>query len=100
MNDFSGRIDYDATGSPESVFVGGPIQLRPDKAREATRSPTSHHTIRQCCSCTLKMTKRSRTTKSSFYTPRGRQKVGVELRWYEVVGGDFGFRNPTKETPE
>lgn len=31
MNDFPGNIDHDAPDSPESKFIGGPIQDNPDK---------------------------------------------------------------------
>lgn len=35
MNDFPGRIDHDAPGSPESRFIGGPIQENKEKAARA-----------------------------------------------------------------
>ena len=35
MNDFPGKIDHDAPGSPESLFIGGPIQKNRDKVARA-----------------------------------------------------------------
>ena len=35
MNDFPGRINHDAPDSPESLFIGVPIQENPDKTQRA-----------------------------------------------------------------
>ena len=35
MNDFPGRIDHDAADSPESLFIGGPIQERRELVGQA-----------------------------------------------------------------
>lgn len=36
MNDAPGRLDHDAPDSPESAFIGGPIQQNPEQARKAS----------------------------------------------------------------
>ena len=40
MNDFKGRIDHDAAGSPESQLIGGPIQ--DNKRKTLTADPISY----------------------------------------------------------
>ncbi|MGI9472836.1 MAG: alpha/beta hydrolase fold domain-containing protein, partial [Rubripirellula sp.] len=35
MNDFPGKIDHDAAGSPESLFIGAPIQQQHAKSQRA-----------------------------------------------------------------
>lgn len=35
MNDYPGRMDHDAPDSPESLFIGGPIQENPELVKKA-----------------------------------------------------------------
>ncbi|MDE0769676.1 MAG: hypothetical protein OSB19_14960 [Opitutaceae bacterium] len=35
MNDVKGKIDHDAADSPESLFIGAPIQDHPEKAQKS-----------------------------------------------------------------
>ena len=99
MNDFAGRIDHDAAGSPESLFLGGPIQEHPEKAQKA--NPIAYVTPDDPPMLLMHGEKDLAVPyNQSELLFAALQKAGVESRLYKVVGGDHGFRDATRDTPE
>ena len=99
MNDFEGRIDHDAADSPESRFVGGPIQDHPDNARAA--NPITYVTADDPPMLLMHGEKDlSVPFNQSELLHAALEKAGVESRLYKVVDADHGFRNATQDTPE
>ena len=99
MNDFEGRIDHDAEGSPESLFIGGRIQEHPEKTQRA--NPIAYVTADDPPMLLMHGEKDlSVPYNQSELLYAALQKAGVESRLYKVVGADHGFRNPTTDTPE
>ncbi len=99
MNDFEGRIDHDAEGSPESLFIGGRIQEHPEKTQRA--NPIAYVTADDPPMLLMHGEKDlSVPYNQSELLYAALRKAGVESRLYKVVGADHGFRNPTTDTPE
>ena len=99
MNDFEGRIDHDAADSPESRFIGVPIQDHPEKVQKA--NPITYVTPDDPPMLHMHGEKDQAVPfNQSELLHAALQKVGVESTLYKVVGGDHGFRNAVKDTPE
>jgi acetyl esterase/lipase len=91
MNDFPGRLDHDSPTSPESLFVGGPIQQNKDKVATANPityvSPSDppilimHGEVDQLVSYN-----------QSELLYAALKKPGVDVTLYKVIRGDHGFR--------
>ena len=99
MNDFPGRIDHDAAGSPESKFIGGPIQEHPEKAQRANPiryvtpddPPILHmHGERD----------QSVPYNQSELLHAALEEAGVDTTLYMVKAGDHGFRGMEGDTTE
>ena len=99
MNDFEGRIDHDAPGSPESRFIGGPIQEHPDKVRRA--NPITYATPDDPPMLHMHGDKDMAVPyNQSELLHAALQKAGVESTLYKVEGGGHGFRGATKDSRE
>ncbi|MCP5120014.1 MAG: alpha/beta hydrolase, partial [bacterium] len=99
MNDFEGRIDHDAAGSPESRFIGVAIQDHPEKTQKA--NPITYVTPDDPPMLHMHGEKDMSVPYSqSELLHAALEKAGVESKLYKVVGGDHGFRNATIDTPE
>lgn len=91
MNDFPGRIDHDGPESPESRFIGGPIQQNKQKTAKANPityvSPSDppilimHGEVDQAV-----------PYNQSELLHAALQKAGVDSTLYKVQKGDHGFR--------
>lgn len=98
MNDVTGAIDHDASDSPESLFIGAPIQEHPELVQRANPityvSPSDppmlimHGDDDQLV-----------IYNQSELLYRASQKAGVESELYRVKGGGHGFRG-AEESPE
>ena len=98
MNDFPGKIDHDASGSPESLFIGAPIQQHQDKV--ALANPMTYVTAADPPMLLMHGEKdQSVPYNQSELLFASLQKAGVEAQLYKVVGGDHGFRGSV-DTPE
>ncbi len=99
MNDIPGRIDHDAADSPESKFIGGPIQDHPEKAQRA-------NPIRYVTSDDPPMLHMHGELDGSV--PYNQSELfhaaldtaGLDSTLYMVKGGDHGFRGMEGDTPE
>ena len=99
MNDYEGRIDHDAADSPESLFIGGPIQDHPEKVRKA--NPITYVSADDPPQLLMHGEKDlSVPYNQSELLYAALQKAGVKSRLYKVVGADHGFRDPVRDTPE
>ena len=99
MNDFEGRIDHDAAGSPESRFIGAPIQEHPEKTQKA--NPIQYVTKDDPPMLLMHGEKDQAVPyNQSELLYAALRKAGVEARLYNVRGADHGFRNPTHDTEE
>lgn len=91
MNDFPGKIDHDAPGSPESLFIGGPIQQNRDKVARA--NPMTYATADDPPFLHLH-------GESDQMVPFNQSELlhaaltsaGVESALHRVAKGDHGFR--------
>jgi acetyl esterase/lipase len=98
MNDVTGGIDHDAANSPESLFIGGPIQDHPEKAQRA--NPVTYVSP----SDPPMLLMHGDNDQSVIYNQsellyRALQKAGVKSQLYKVKNGGHGFRN-ADESPE
>ena len=99
MNDFEGRIDHDAPGSPESKLVGGAIQENKEKV--AAADPITYVSKNDPPMLIMHGEKdMSVPYNQSELLYAAMQKAGLDATLYKVVNADHGFRNPTKDTPE
>ena len=99
MNDFEGRIDHDAATSPESRFIGVPIQEHPERTQKA--NPINYVTSHDPPMLLMHGEKDMAVPyNQSELLYAALQKVGVESILYKVVGGDHGFRNAANDTTE
>lgn len=99
MNDFPGRIDHNAADSPESRFIGGPIQDHPEKTQRANpiRYVTAddppmlhmHGEVDQAV-----------PFNQSELLHAALKAVGLDSELYMVKNGDHGFRGMQEDTPE
>ena len=99
MNDFPGRIDHDASNSPESRFIGGPIQDNPEKTQRANPiryvtpdDPPMLHMHGE--------NDGSVPYNQSELLHAALQASGVESDLYMVRNADHGFRDMEGDTPE
>lgn len=91
MNDFPGRIDHDGPESPESRFIGGPIQQNKEKAAKA--NPITY--VSKADPPILIMhgeVDQAVPYNQSELLYAALQKAGVEVTLYKVEKGDHGFR--------
>lgn len=98
MNDVKGRMDHDAPDSPESLFIGAPIQDHPEKVQRANPityvSPTDPPMLLMHGDKDgLVIYNQSELLYAAL------QKAGVESELYKVVNGGHGFRG-ADESPE
>ncbi len=92
-------IGHDAADSPESLFIGGPIQDHPKKAQKA--NPIAYVSADDPPMLLVHGDKdMSVPYNQSELLYAALQQAGVESRLYKVAGAGHGFRNPTKDTPE
>ena len=99
MNDFPGRIDHDAADSPESKFVGGPIQLHHEKVRRA--NPITYVTPDDPPILHMHGEKdMSVPYNQSELLHAALEQAGVDTTLYMVKSADHGFRNMEGDTPE
>lgn len=91
MNDFPGRIDHDGAESPESRFIGGPIQQNKDKVAKA--NPITY--VSKPDPPMLIMhgeVDQAVPYNQSELLHAALQKAGVESTLVKVKNGDHGFR--------
>ena len=99
MNDFPGRIDHDAPDSPESRFVGGPIQEHSGTAQRA--NPISYVTSDDPPMLHMHGEKdQSVPYNQSELLHAALKKAGVDTTLHMVRNADHGFRNMEGDTPE
>ena len=99
MNDVPGRIDHDAADSPESRFIGGPIQEHPEKAQRANPiryvtpdDPPMLHMHGELDG--------SVPFNQSELLHAALEKAGLDTTLHMVRSADHGFRNMEGDTPE
>lgn len=98
MNDFPGRIDHDGPESPESRFIGGPIQQNKEKVAKA--NPITY--VSKSDPPILIMhgeVDQAVPYNQSELLYAALQKAGVESTLYKVTKGDHGFRGAV-DSPE
>ena len=98
MNDVTGRIDHDAPDSPESLFMGFPIQEHPEKVQRA--NPITYVTP----SDPPMLIMHGDDDQSVIYNQselliHALKKAGVESQLHRVKGGGHGFGG-AEESPE
>lgn len=98
MNDFPGGIDHDAPNSPESRFIGGPIQKNKEKVARA--NPVTYVTGDDPPFLIM----HGRNDQAVPYNQSellydALKKAGVEVTLYEVKGAGHGFRAATEDSP-
>lgn len=99
MNDFPGRIDHDAPDSPESRFIGVPIQQYPERTQQA--NPIRY--ISRDDPPMLHMhgeNDRAVPFNQSELLHAALQKAGLDSTLYRVQGADHGFQGMEGDTPE
>ncbi len=99
MNDFPGRIDHDAADSPESLFVGGPIQEHPERARAA--NPITYATPDDPPFLHMHgENDRAVPYNQSELLHAALVEAGVDTTLYMVRNADHGFRDMEGDTPQ
>ena len=99
MNDFPGRIDHDSPDSPESKFIGGPIQDNQQRARRA--NPISYVTPDDPPMLHMHgELDQSVPFNQSELLHAALEEAGVDSTLYMVKSADHGFRNMMGDTPE
>lgn len=99
MNDFPGRIDHDAAESPESRFIGGPIQEHPAKVQRA--NPISYVTADDPPMLHMHGEKdQSVPYNQSELLHAALQAADLDTTLYKVSNADHGFRDMQGDTPE
>ena len=99
MNDFPGRIDHDAANSPESRFIGAPIQQNKNKSQRA--NPITY--ISQSDPPFLHMhgeVDQAVPLNQSELLHAALTEAGVRSTLYKVKNGDHGFRGATESRDE
>jgi acetyl esterase/lipase len=99
MNDFPGRIDHDAAGSPESKVIGAPIQENKDLVAKA--NPITY--VSENVPPFLIMhgeNDQAVPYNQSELLYDALLRVGAEATLYKVKNGDHGFRGATDDTAE
>lgn len=99
MNDFPGRIDHDAADSPESRFIGSPIQDHPQRAQRANPiryvsadDPPILHMHGE--------NDQAVPFNQSELLHAALVSAGVDTTLYRVKGGDHGFRGMVGDTEQ
>ena len=99
MNDFPGRIDHDAANSPESKFIGAPIQEHPEKTQRANPiryvtpdDPPMLHMHGEL--------DKSVPYNQSELLHAALDKAGLDTMLYMVKSADHGFRDMEGDTAE
>jgi len=91
MNDVKGRMDHDAADSPESLFIGAPIQDHPEKAQKS--NPINYVSRSDPPMLLMHGDKDGLVIfNQSELLYAALQKAGVESQLYKVVNGDHGFK--------
>jgi acetyl esterase/lipase len=99
MNDLPGRIDHDAPNSPESRFIGAPIQQQPEKTQRA--NPIRYVTPDDPPMLLMHGEKDQTVPyNQSELLHAALEKAGVETTLYMVHSADHGFRDMLGDTPE
>ena len=99
MNDFPGRIDHDAADSPESMFIGGPIQEHPEKAQRA--NPIRYVTSDDPPILHMHGERDQAVPyNQSELLHAALQNAGVDTTLYKVKAADHGFRGMKGDTAE
>jgi len=99
MNDFPGLIDHDAPNSPESRFLGAPIQGVPKIAQRA--NPITYVTPDDPPMLLMHGDKDMAVPfDQSELLYAALRRAGVEATLYKVEGGGHGFRGAVKDTRE
>lgn len=99
MNDFPSIIDHDDPGSPESLFIGGPIQEHPDLARRANPITYVSKTDPPFLHVHGSADKLVPLNQSELLHAALKQK-GVHSELYVVVNGGHGFRGAEESREE
>ena len=99
MNDFPSKIDHDDAGSPESRFIGAPIQTVPEKSQLA--NPINYISTKTPPFLIMHGDKdMSVCYNQSELLHEALIKAGVPSTIYKVVGGGHGFRDAQKDSAE
>lgn len=99
MNDFPGGIDHDGAKSPESLFIGGPIQDNKDTVAKA--NPITYVSPDDPPFLIVHGEKDELVPyNQSELLHVALKKAGVETTLYCVKGGGHGFRDATEDSPE
>ena len=98
MNDMTGAIDHDAPDSPESLFIGAPIQEHPDQVQRA--NPITYVSP----SDPPMLIMHGDDDQLVIYNQsellfRALQKAGVDSHLHRVKGGGHGFGG-AEESPQ
>ena len=99
MNDFPGRIDHDAADSPESRFIGVPIQDHPAKVQRA--NPITYVTADDPPMLHMHGEKdQSVPYNQSELLHAALERARLDTTLYKVRNADHGFRNMEGDTPQ
>lgn len=99
MNDFPGRIDHDAADSPESMFIGAPIQENREKSQRA--NPIRYATPDDPPILHMHGEKdRAVPYNQSELLHAALREAGVDTTLYKVRQADHGFRGMVGDTRE
>lgn len=99
MNDVIGRMDHNAPDSPESLFIGVPIQDYPEKVQRA--NPITYVTRSDPPMLLMHGDKDGLVIYNQselLYTAL--QEAGVSSHLHKVVNGDHGFRGADESAAE
>jgi acetyl esterase/lipase len=95
MDDFPGKIHHDGPDSPESRFIGGPIQDRAKQVQKA--NPISYVTANDPPFLILHGENDQLVPfQQSQLLHDALQKAGVQSELYRVKNGDHGFKGATE----
>jgi len=98
MNDFPGRINHDGPESPESRFIGGPIQE--NKGKVAKANPITYVTADDPPFLIMHgENDQAVPYNQSELLYDALKQAGVEATLYRVKGGDHGFRGASQDSP-
>lgn len=99
MNDFPSKIDHDAENSPESRFIGAPIQTVPEKSQLA--NPINYISAESPPFLIMHGDNdMSVCYNQSELLHAALVKAGVPSTLYKVVGGGHGFRDAKNDSPD
>ncbi len=98
MNDFPGAMDHDARNSPESEFIGGPIQQNKGKSQKANPITYASPSDPPCLHMHGEADRLVPFNQSELLHG-ALKKAGASSTLYKVIKGDHGFRG-AKESRE